>query len=444
MNASWTGYLPEIIREWLDGRHDLQKTIGNTGWLLLDRVLRIIIGLTIGAWTARYLGPAQFGELAYVVSFIAFFQVIADLQADGFIVRDIAQERAHAALILGTALWLRMLLGFLAWLGATGLMLLLHPHDTQLFVLTAIIGGMMIFQSAETVDLWFQSQSQSKITVLAKLVVYLLSNSVKVILLINKAPLTAFAAVICLECAAFALSLAVAYRRHPTDERWTISISQVKILLNQCWPFIVSGFMITAYMKIDQIMLKEMLGERELGFFAAALPISNVWAVIPTTLVTSLAPFVAQKMRQDEQQYKEVLVNIFRFFAIVALLGALMTSLAAPWIIGLLYGGQYQSSTAILSTYVFVNVFVFQGIAQTLWVVNNNVRNITLLGTFLAAIIGIIANAVLIRKFGVMGAAYSILLTQGTSVVILPCLFRKDLRDLYRRAFFPLRIYRQP
>ena len=202
--------------------------------------------------------------------------------------------------------------------------------------------------------------------------------------------------------------------------------------------------MITAYMKIDQIMLKEMLGERELGFFAAALPISNVWAVIPTTLVTSLAPFVAQKMRQDEQQYKEVLVNIFRFFAIVALLGALMTSLAAPWIIGLLYGGQYQSSTAILSTYVFVNVFVFQGIAQTLWVVNNNVRNITLLGTFLAAIIGIIANAVLIRKFGVMGAAYSILLTQGTSVVILPCLFRKDLRDLYRRAFFPLRIYRQP
>jgi len=148
LNASWTGYLPEIIREWLDGRHDLQKTIGNTGWLLLDRVLRIIIGLTIGAWTARYLGPAQFGELAYVVSFIAFFQVIADLQADGFIVRDIAQERAHAALILGTALWLRMLLGFLAWLGATGLMLLLHPHDTQLFVLTAIIGGMMIFQSA--------------------------------------------------------------------------------------------------------------------------------------------------------------------------------------------------------------------------------------------------------------------------------------------------------
>ena len=111
MNASWTKYLPEMLREWLDGRLVLQKTIGNTGWLLFDRVLRIVIGLTVGAWIARYLGPAQFGELAYVLSFIAFFQVIADLQADGFIVRDIAQEKGEASVILGTTLWLRVIFG---------------------------------------------------------------------------------------------------------------------------------------------------------------------------------------------------------------------------------------------------------------------------------------------------------------------------------------------
>ena len=75
MNAWWTKYLPDIIREWLEGRLDLQKTIGNTGWLLFDRIFRIVLGLTIGAWIARYLGPEQFGELAYVLSFIAFFQV---------------------------------------------------------------------------------------------------------------------------------------------------------------------------------------------------------------------------------------------------------------------------------------------------------------------------------------------------------------------------------
>lgn len=444
MNASWLAYLPGIIREWLDGRQQLQKTIGNTGWLLFDRMLRMVIGITVGAWVARYLGPSQFGELAYVISFIAFFQVIADLQADGFIVRDIAQEREEASVILGTALRLRMIIGCLAWLCASVLMWILHREDTQLALLTAIVGGTMIFQSAETVDLWFQSQSRSKTTVLAKSVAYLFSNSVKIILLLCKAPLIAFAAVMCLEGATFALSLAVAYRRYPTSSPWTIRFSQARTLLHQCWPFMLSGLMMTSYMRIDQIMLKEMLGEHELGLFAAALPVSTVWTVLPTTLITSLAPFVARKMHQDEQQYKDALVQIFRYFALAALLGAALTSLASPWIIRVMYGAQYQPSAAILGTYVFVNVFAFQGIAQTLWVVNSNVRSITLLGTFLAAIIGIVANAVLIRKFGVMGAAYSILLTQGASVVVLPCLFRRDLRELYKRAFIPFKVYRQP
>ena len=435
MNAWWTRYLPDIIREWLAGRHDLQKTIGNTGWLLFDRIFRIVLGLTIGAWIARQLGPAQFGELAYVISFIAFFQVIADLQADGFIVRDIAQGRGEAAVILGTALWLRLIFGFVAWLCAAGLMFLLHPEDLQLFWLTAIIGGTMMFRSSETVDLWFQSQSQSKRTVVAKFVAYFFSNGIKVILLFLKAPLIAFAGVMCLECAATALGLAIAYRRFPTHSRWQATLEQAKLLLNLCWPFIACGFMTTVFLKIDQIMLKEMLGEKELGIFAAALPISQALSVIPATLIISLAPFVARKINQDERLYEDALVTIFRFFAVVSLLGASLTAVASPWLIKLMYGSQYEYSAVILSTHVFVNVLIFQGIAQDLWVVNKTVRSVILISTFAAAVIGIASNAILIRKFGSLGAVYSYMLAQGAAVVIIPCLLRRDLLDLYKRAF---------
>lgn len=436
-SAWWTRYLPEVLREWLKGRQQLQATISNTGWLMVDKIMRMLIGITVGAWIARYLGPVQFGELAYVISFIAFFQVIPDLQADGIIVRDIAQGRGTPAAVLGTALWLRLLFGAVSWFLAALLMLLLHPDDPRLFELTLIIGATMVFQPAEVVDHWFQSQSQSKRTVLAKLVAYLCSNSVKIILLLNEAPLVAFAWVTCLETATFALGLAIAYRRFPTESRWTITLSQTKALLHQCWPFIASALMITTYMRVDQIMLKEMLGERELGLFAAAQPLSHAWNVIPGTLVTSLAPFVARKMSQDEESYRETLVKIFRFFAIVALLGALLTAAIAPWLIKLLYGAQYQVSAAILSVNVFANVFIFQGTAQTLWIINNNVRAVNVFGTLCAAVVGVVSNFFFIRIFGVMGAVYATLLAQCTSVVVIPCLFRKDLRLLYLRAFTP-------
>ena len=436
MNAWWTKYLPDIMGDWLKGRHDLQKTIGNTGWLLVDRILRIVIGLTIGAWLARYLGPAQFGQLAYVLSFIAFFQIIADLQADGFVVRDIAQERGDVSVILGTTLSIRLIFGIAAWLCASGLMFLLHPKEQELFFLTVIIGGTMVFRASETVDLWFQSQSQSKRTVAAKFVAYLFSNGVKVTLLLLKAPLVAFAGVMCLECAATALGLATAYRRFPTPNRWKTTLKQAKTLLNLCWPFIACGFMTTVFLRIDQIMIREMLGERELGLFAAALPISQALTVLPSTLIISLAPFVARKMGQDERLYEDALVTIFRAFAILSLSGAAIIAFASPWLIRLMYGSQYESSAVILSVHVFVNILIFQGFAQELWVVNKNVRSVTLLSTFVAAVIGVASNAILIRKFGALGAVFSYMLAQTASIVVIPCLLRRDLLDLYKRAFF--------
>jgi len=439
VNASWTAYLPEVLRDWLDGRHQLQRAVGNTGWLLFERLVRLIIGLSVGAWVARYLGPARFGELAYVLSFIAFFQIVADLQADGFIIRDLAQEQLSAGEVLGTAFSMRLAVGALAWLTAVAGMALFHPGDRQLILMTALVGASLVFQASDTVDYWFQSQSKSKRTVQAKLVSYLVSNGVKVGLLLVKAPLAAFAAVISLEAATLALALAVSYRGYPTPERWRAQRAEARRLFGLCWPFLLSGLMVTAYMRIDQIMLKEMLGEKQLGIYAAALPLAQVWNIIPTTLVTSLAPFVARRKSRGEAEYREALVIIFRVFAIVSLLGAGLTALASPWIVQLLYGVEYQDSAAVLGRLVFVIVFGFQGVAQTLWVINDNLRGVNLASTTLAALVNICCNALFIRQFGILGAVYSCLLAQAVSVVLVPCLMRRDLRLLYRQAFLGLR-----
>jgi O-antigen/teichoic acid export membrane protein len=443
MNSAWTTYLPPIIREWLEGRPQLRKAIGNTGWLLFDRILRIIIGVTVGAWVARYLGPARFGELAYIIAFIAFFQVIAGLETDGFIVRDIARNQGDTAVILGTSLRLRIVSGIICWLAAIATMYLFHSDDHQLCLMTVIVGAMLVFQASDTVDLWFESQSQSKRTVLAKLVSYIFSNGIRVLLLLAKAPLLAFAGVFCLESAALTVALIVAYRRFPTDNRWQTDMAQAKKLLHLCWPFVTTGVMITAYMRIDQIMLKEMLGEKELGIYAAALTLVQVWNVIPATLVASLAPFVARMKSRGEAEYQDALVIIFRFFAIVAFIGAGLTAMMSPWIVSLLYGAEFRSSAVVLTVLVFVIIFIFQGMGQTLWVINDNVRIANLIATLLAALISIIANLFLIRKFGIMGAVFSYLLAQGASVVVFPCLFRRDLFSLYKRAFLGLRPRKQ-
>lgn len=184
----WLRFLPASLRHRLAGRVNLHVIIHNSGWLLFDKLVRILLGLLVGAWVARYLGPANFGELAYVLAYIAFFQAIANLGADGIIVRDIARDKNAAPQVLGTAFTLRLGVGLACWLAAIGGMAWSNGFDDPSVSLTALAGGTLIFQAADTIDLWFQSQSQSRRTVVAKLIAYLVSNGVKVGLILMQAP----------------------------------------------------------------------------------------------------------------------------------------------------------------------------------------------------------------------------------------------------------------
>jgi|GEM_PF-5865723 len=53
--------VPAFVRRRLAHRPNLVKILDNIGWLFLDKVLRMGVGLLVGVWVARYLGPEQFG-----------------------------------------------------------------------------------------------------------------------------------------------------------------------------------------------------------------------------------------------------------------------------------------------------------------------------------------------------------------------------------------------
>jgi len=67
----------------------LHKIVGNIGWLLFDRILRMGVGFFVVAWVARYLGPEQFGLLEYSLAFIWLFSAVAMLGLDIIVVRDV-------------------------------------------------------------------------------------------------------------------------------------------------------------------------------------------------------------------------------------------------------------------------------------------------------------------------------------------------------------------
>lgn len=436
---SWLAFIPKMLQQFLLDRKDLITILKNSGWLMFDKLTRLTLGLIVGAWVARYLGPTQYGELAYVITYIAFFQAVATLGLDGIVVREIAQNKDQSNTVLGTVFALRLGVGVICWITAIGSMILLNGIDDHTVILTILVGGPLIFQAADTIDLWFQSQSQSRLTVLAKITAYLISSGIKIALIYNEASLVAFASIVAIEGLIGAIGLTISYTRLPTAHRWKSAQSTARQLLSESWPFILSGISIMIYMRIDQIMIKEMLGPQQLGIYAAVLPLATLWQFAPLMLNASLSPFVARKKAEGEISYLNALRKIFKLYALLGWIVCISTAALAPSLINILYGPQYQQGEIILSIYVFTNIFVNMGLAQALWLLNERRAIIGFFNTIVGATFAILGNWLIIPEFGIIGVAVVAVVSQFLSAVLMNIFFSKKIFLMQVRSLvFPI------
>ncbi|HIF9174733.1 TPA: flippase [Photobacterium damselae] len=427
-------YTKKTLRH-LNYNNDIRKIINNSGWLLFDKLSRLGIGLIVTAWVARYLGPNEYGKLAYVLAYLAFFQAVCILGLDNIVVRDIARNKLKSGEIIGTTFLLRILSGVILWFISVAVMVFNHGISSQITIITALCAFSLIFQVSDTIDLWFQSQSNSKRTVIVKLSSYLISNTLKVCLILNNATIEYFAAVIAIEGGISFIGLIFSYMKFPAH-KLSISRAVAIKLLKESWPYIFSSLSIIVYMRIDQLMIKGYLGDKELGIYAAILPFAMIWTFIPTTLTTSLAPFIAKKKKEGEDEYWRSLRNIFRLYAILGWVICLCVVIAAPFVIKLLFSDAYSDGVFALQIIVFTNLFINMGVAQSLWILNEEKSRIAMYKTILGAIVCVVSNMILIPFYGIYGAAVSAVLAQLVSTIISNIYISRKIFILQLKSLF--------
>jgi O-antigen/teichoic acid export membrane protein len=413
VNRYWTRFLPAFVSKRLEGRRNLQNIIGNTGWLFADKIVRLGVGLFVGVWIARYLGPAQYGIFSYAQAFVSLFAVFATLGLDGVVVRDIVRDPACRDETLGSAFLLKLVGGFLTLLLSVVSVCLLRPDDRLTWLLVTVIAAGTVFQAFDVIDFWFQSQVQSKFTVIARNSAFLLITLVKIVLILKQAPLIAFALAGLVEMVLGGVGLAAVYRMNGHRlSCWKGNVARAKGLLHECWPLILSGMVIMIYMRIDQIMIGQMLGSREVGIYSAALRISEFWYFIPMAVVNSVMPSIIEAKAISEVLYHDRLQKLFRVMACIGYAVAIPVTFFANDIIRLLYGASYSESGAVLTIHVWAGLFVALGVASMPWILSEGLTRYTFATTAIGALVNIVLNCFLIPSYGICGAAIATVIAQ--------------------------------
>ena len=432
------------IQNSLRKRPNLQKVAENVGWLFFDKVLRMGVGLFVGVWIARYLGPEQFGLLNFALAFTGLFGAIAALGLQGIVVRDIVRDPDSARLTLGTAAVLQLIGGLVSFLLILGAIAYVRPDDVLARSIVAILGSMMLLKGSEIAVYWFESQVQSKYTVWVQNSVFLLFAVIKVWLILQQAPLIAFVWAMLAEAAVVALILLIVMGlRGPALTRLRVSAKRAKMLLRDSWPLILSGIAVMIYMRIDQVMLGHMIGDESVGIYSAAVKISEIWYFVPMAIVASVFPAILAAKKRSEAQYHARLQKLYDLMVIISVSVSLpMTFLATP-IVGLLFGETYIEAGTVLAIHIWASVFVFLGVASSNWFLAENRQILNLQRTILGAISNVILNLLLIPRYGVIGAAVATVISQALAAWLFD-----SLQHITRPMFFmklssmnPLRVF---
>ncbi len=366
------------------------------------------LGLAVGVWVARYLGPADFGRLSFALSLVLLFEPLRSLGLNGIAMRDLVRRPEAGGGILGAA-WLLKLAGGLAVLiVAPAIAFGLRPLDQGVLLMVLVIALAGVVRSADAMELAFQAALRAKLMVLPQIAANLAQSLLRVGLILAGAGAVWFSGAVLFEAVVLALALFAAHRISGLVRGgWRARGDTVRDLLRQSWPLMFAGAFTTIFLHIDRIMLGQLVGDEAVGVYSVAVTLSMLPGFLALALVHSAYPTLVEAEKRARAGYWTRLRKLGRGLVALGLSISAVTIVAAEWMIDLLYGDAYQASASILRVHVVSVVFLNLGYLRNAWAMVEGRTRVPLIANLSGAIANVALNFLLIPLYGPVGAAYA-------------------------------------
>lgn len=406
----------------------LGKTfLANISWLFVDKVSRLFLVLIAEILLARYLGPGQFGVLSYALAIYSLLLVVSSFGIDNLLIKELVMLSSNQNELLTSAIVIKILGGFFAFC-FTLVWINWFANDIWLPVLWIGVGH--LFHWLKVFELFFQSQNKFKYIAISTSLVSALFFLLKISFIYHGYSLIVLSSAYLAELIFGGIIIFMLFVK---DNNLQIKLNS-KVLRRQAQmglPFVLSGVAVSIYMKIDQIMLQEMINNEAIGIYAAATKLSEGWYFIGGILTAAMAPTVYRYKLENELKYFDILKQIVAYLLLIGALILGLMWLFSEYLVNIIYGEQYQGAAEILQVHVWAIFFVYLGCVQGIYWVAEGLHKVFLYQTLLSAILNIVLNLYLIPVYSGLGAAWATLISYGMPIVLMPYFF-KEARPLHQ------------
>ena len=420
--------------------------VQNLYWAVLGKIVQIIASIFVGILVARYLGPEQYGLMNYVISYVTLFSVIATFGLDSIVIRELSKPGSDRDVLLGSAFILRLFFSSITILLIL-LTLVLFEADRFTSLMIMMYASSLIVNPFGIIRNYFTSIIWNELIVKTEIVRIVIGAAIKLYLLFNNYSLIWFIAAITFEFMLIASGYLMVYRRRiDRFSKWKFNLETIKMYIRESFPLLLSGTAIIIYQKIDQVMIRNMIDEETLGYFAVAARMTELIIFIPTIIAQTITPLLVQTRQRDENEYQSKRLLFIDIMVWSSFILSLVLSLSAKPIITILFGNKYLAAIPVLYVLAWKTVFIglFESSGQIIIVENK--QRFAVFRNLIGCVAAVLFNLLLIPSLGIIGSAIATLITMACTGYIAHLVIKpyRYMFKLQTKAILsgPMRLYR--
>ena len=407
----------------------------NSFYMVLERLVVTIANFVVFTVLARKLGPESTGIFSLTQSILLVGWPIALFINEQVLIRQTLDSTQNTNSIFKHALTYKIFLSAITYV--LSILLASIYFDESIVIYVSIFCMIHFFNFDIIFFSYFRAHQKSKQVFKIRALIILLFSTSKVILLINNGNLLIFFILYVAEAIVLGFSAYIAFIQEKSNSQFynaPYSRSYFTSIAKASIPLMLSAVVIMLYSRVDQFMIKNILGTHALGQYSVGVKLSEASTILLATFFTSRFPKLLELHKINYKQFED---SIIRNLQIAFFLGSCMLVMVyflSETVITLLFGTQFSQASPVLVIHMIGAIFIYYGMINTQWLIAEKMEYLRFPRVLVGLIINIFLNLFWIERFGIVGAAYSTVISQLASNVLFNLLNKKT------RVFFRLEI----
>ena len=403
---------------------DSNRVLKNASWIIGFKVAQSIVSFLVSVYTARFLGPSNYGLINYAMSIVNFVIPLAQLGLGTIQVQELVNHPEEEGSVTGTTLILNAISSLLCIFGIFVFVRFVNANEQETIIVCILYSIILLFEGAELMPYWFQAHYISKYSSLTSFVAFLIISIYRIILLVRMASIYWFAVANAVDYFIVLFTLLGFYKIYGR-QKLSFSTKIAKRMIDKSKYYILANMMVTIFTQTDRVMLKLMLNDSATGYYSVAASFANLANFVYVAIIDSLRPAIFETKKKSIMQYEKSLTAMYSVIIYSTLLVSLIIAVLSPIVIRFSYGNEYYPAVGVLQILVWYTTGSFLGSARNVWILAEGKQRYIWRVNVIGAISNVIMNFVLIPAMGAIGAALASVVTQFLTNVVSTYLIRE-------------------